>query len=145
MTSQHAVIDHPNAMPKVYKALQQVHVAINGHGLDPRMQHLIWLRASQINGCAYCVDMHLREARADGESQPRLDRLVVWEQVEDYTAQERAALRWTETLTRLDARADYGAQRDALRQYFSDSEIAALTASIAMINLWNRIQIASHH
>lgn len=137
-------INYLQAMPGVIDAMSQVHVVMDRLGLDRRIHHLVQLRASQINGCGYCVKMHTREARADGETNERLDRLVVWDQVADFSARERAALAWTEALTVLDRRTDYGALRAELREHFSDEEIGVLTATVAMINLWNRIQISAH-
>ena len=131
-------------VPDIYSALEKVHHAIDGHGLERPLQHLLQLRASQINGCAFCVKMHIREAREDGETSERLDRLVVWRHVDDFTPRERVALAWTEALTRIDPATDYGALRAALREHFTDESISALTASVAMINLWNRIQISAH-
>ena len=131
-------------VPDVLQALGQVHAAVDTHGLDRTIHHLVQLRASQINGCAFCIKMHLREAREDGETEARLDRVIVWEHVSDFTAREKAALAWTETLTTIEPRADYGSLRAELREHFSDEEVGALTASIAIINLWNRIQISAH-
>ena len=112
--------------------------------LDPLLRHLIKLRASQINGCAFCVTMHLAEAREDAESEERLDHLVVWREVALFSAAERAALAWTEALSRLDAPADLGRLHEALSRHFGEAEIAALTTAIGMINLWNRLMVASH-
>ena len=128
----------------VIKALRGVHRVMDGHGFDRTIQHLVWLRASQINRCGYCVEMHTREAREDGETSQRLDRVVVWDQVDDFDERERAALAWTEALTELDRRIDRAPIRSWLRQHFSDEEIGILTVAIAMINLWNRINIARH-
>jgi len=136
--------NYRHATPDVFAALENVHASIDAHGLDRGIHHLVQLRASQLNGCAYCVKMHTREARSDGETSERLDRLVVWEHVSDFTAKERAALEWTEILTDLDRKSDYGAARARLREHFGDAEIAALTATVAMINLWNRIQVSAH-
>lgn len=130
--------------PDVFAALEHVHASIDAHGLDRKIHHLVQLRASQLNGCAYCVKMHTREARGDEETNERLDRLVVWEHASDFTEKERVALEWTEILTHLDRKSDYGAVRARLRDHFSDAEVAALTATVAMINLWNRIQISAH-
>lgn len=88
--------------------------------------------------------MHINEAREDGETNERLDRLVVWNQSSDFSARERAALAWTEALTQLDRKTDYEPLRSALQAHFSQAEISALTATVAMINLWNRIQISAH-
>lgn len=132
------------AIPEVFPALLKVSETIGSQGLDKTLNHLIHLRASQINGCAFCVKMHLREAREDGETQDRLDRLVVWAHVSDFSEAEKAALAWTEALTVLDHKTDYASLRGRLRASFSDKEIGALTATIGMINLWNRIQVSAH-
>jgi AhpD family alkylhydroperoxidase len=131
-------------LPDVYQALLKVNPAISAAGLDRGLQHLVHLRASQINGCAFCVKMHTREAREDGETNERLDRLVVWRHVDDYTAAEKAALAFTEAMTRLDDQSALPELRAALREHFTEHQIAALGADIAMINLWNRIAISSH-
>lgn len=136
--------NHYATLPAVFQRLEAVHAAIDDHGLDRTIHHLVQLRASQINRCGFCVKMHTREARADGETSERLDRLVVWEQVSDFSEKERAALQWTELLTHLDQQSDYGVVRARLREHFSDAQVGALTATIAMINLWNRLQISSH-
>lgn len=137
-------IHHARIIPAVMQALEHVHEAMDAAGLDRTIHHLVQLRASQINGCGYCVKMHTREARADGETNDRLDRLVVWRQVGDFTPAERAALAWTEALTTLDPRTAYGELRADLRRHFSEEEVSVLTVTVAMINLWNRIQISSH-
>jgi AhpD family alkylhydroperoxidase len=132
------------AIPEVFPTLLKVSETISAQGLEKKLHHLIHLRASQINGCAFCVKMHLREAREDGETQDRLDRLVVWAHVNDFNEAEKAALAWTEALTALDHKTDYASLRGRLRQSFSDKEIGALTATIGMINLWNRMQVSAH-
>ena len=137
-------VNHYKNVPDVFGALENVHGAIDVHGLDRMLHHLVQLRASQLNACASCVKMHTKEARDDGETNERLDRLTVWEHVGDFTAKERAALAWTEALTQLDRKTDYGVLRAQLREHFSDTEISALTATVAMINLWNRIQVSTH-
>lgn len=136
--------NHSASIPDVFASLESVHASIHAHGLDRAIYHLVHLRASQLNKCAYCVKMHTREARADGETSERLDRLVVWEHVSDFTEKEHAALAWTEMLTDLDPKSDYGSARMRLREHFSETEASALTATIAMVNLWNRIQVSSH-
>ena len=131
-------------VPEVYPPLLKMSEVIGGLGLDKKLHHLVHLRASQINGCAFCVKMHTREAREDGETNDRLDRLVVWEHVNDFSEAEKAALAWTEALTVLDQKTDYTSLRGRLRASFTDREIGALTATIAMINLWNRLQVSAH-
>src|SRR3546814_14312713 len=130
--------------------------AIGDHGLDPKLRHLVNLRASQINGCAFCVKMHTGEARRDGETADRLDRLIVWQHVDDFSEREKAALAWTEALTYLDRGADHaavkrrlaltyldrGADHAAVKrrlaEHFADPQIAAPPAPIALHNPWNR-------
>ena len=106
--------------------------------------HLIALRASQINQCAYCVKMHIAEAKADGEKQERLDRLIVWPHVSDYTEAEKAAFAWVEALTELQPHTDYASLRGNLFAHYTQQDVALITAKVAMINLWNRIGISNH-
>ncbi|MGK3962885.1 carboxymuconolactone decarboxylase family protein [Sorangium sp. So ce118] len=142
--SEKTAVKYEQVIPDVLQALAGVHRVMDGHALDRKIVHLVQLRASQINQCAFCVKMHTREARQDGETNDRLDRVVVWEHVSDFNERERAALAWTEALTVLDRRTDYAALRARLREHFSEEEIGALTAAVAMINLWNRIQVSNH-
>ncbi len=137
-------IRYEQEIPDVIQAMVEVHKVMNGHHLDHKIRHLVHLRASQMNGCAHCVKMHTREAREDGESNERLDRLIVWNHVSDFDEREKAALAWTEALTEIDRKADHGVMRAQLRQHFSDREIGALTAEVAAINFWNRIQVSRH-
>lgn len=137
-------IRYEKTIPDVLTAMQAVHRANDGHGLDRTVYHLVLIRASQINGCAFCLDMHLRDARKDGETQDRLDRVCVWNQVRDFSEREKAALAWTEALTVLGRKTDYAPLRARLRQHFSEEEIAALTANVGFINFWNRLQVARH-
>ncbi|WP_438030633.1 carboxymuconolactone decarboxylase family protein [Sorangium sp. So ce233] len=142
--SEQSAVKYEQEIPDVLQALAGVHKVLDGYGLERKLIHLVQLRASQINQCAFCVKMHTREARQDGETNDRLDRVVVWEHVRDFSERERAAFAWTEALTVLDRRTDYAALRARLREHFSDREIGALTAAVAMINLWNRIQVSGH-
>lgn len=130
--------------PAIYQAFLQAQEAILAAGLPPLLHHLVVLRASQINACAFCVNMHISEARRDGETEARLDRLIVWRHVPDFSDAEKAALAWTEALTVLKEDTQYGLLRLRLREHFSDEQISALTATVAMINLWNRVQISQH-
>lgn len=139
-----ALVNHSQTIANVFSALLKVHGSIDSHGLERKIYHLVLLCASQINGCGYCVKMHTKEAREDGETDARLDSLIVWRHVDDFTPRERAALAWTEALTRLERHTDYGPLRAELREHFSEEEISALTANITMINLWNRIHISGH-
>ncbi len=137
-------IKYEQEIPDVLQAMAEVHKVMNGHSLDHKIRHLVHLRASQINGCAFCIKMHTREAREDGETSERLDRVIVWNHVSDFDEREKSALAWTEALTEIDSKTDLGALRARLRQHFSDKEIGALTAEVAAINFWNRIQVSRH-
>ncbi len=130
--------------PEIFQVFLKVEEKIGESGFDRKLLHLVKLRASQINQCAYCVDMHIREALEDGDSQVRLDRMVVWRHVDNYSEAERAALEWTELLTELDSKVDLDPYRAQLKKHFSDKDIAVLTSIIGMINLWNRIQASQH-
>ncbi|MCV0425253.1 MAG: carboxymuconolactone decarboxylase family protein [Roseibium sp.] len=143
MTNPNAInyLDH---VPSVLKRFVAASGEIGNTELEPKLRHLIDLRASQINQCAYCVKMHTEEALADGESQERLQRITVWRHVDDYTAAEKAAFAWTEALTDLDVKTDYDSLRSDLREHFSDTQISAITSAVAMINLWNRMQVSNH-
>lgn len=144
VASNGKAVNYEAVIPNVLKAMAMVNEAMAASGFDRTIHHLVQLRASQINGCAYCVKMHTREARDDGETSERLDRLIVWEHVGDFTARERAALAWTEALTVLDPKTNLEALRTELREQFSEAEIGILTGTIAQINLWNRIAVSRH-
>jgi len=137
-------VDYRREIPDIVERMQGLQGLIEAHGIDKMLLHLVKLRASQINGCAHCVKMHTKEARKDGESNERLDHLVVWKHVSGYSERERAALAWTDALTGLDKDLAPAALRAELRRHFTDKEIGALTAAVAMINFWNRIAISAH-
>lgn len=137
-------INYQREIPDVLQAMGSVHRAMDGYGLERGLHHLVQLRASQINRCDYCIKLHTREALEDGETGLRLERLADWSQATEFNERERAALAWTEALTRLEPGAELGPLRAQLREHFSDNEIGVLTSSVAMINLWNRIQVSRH-
>ncbi|WP_417667937.1 carboxymuconolactone decarboxylase family protein [Roseibium sp.] len=139
-----AVIDHQKNLPNVLQALLQAEGQIRQSDLSDTLYHLVKLRASQINNCAYCVKMHTAEALSDGDSHERVERLIVWRHVDDFTEAERAALAWTEALTELGSRSSFADLRLELQKHYSDAQISALTAVVAMINLWNRIGVSNH-
>ncbi len=139
-----AAFRHDLNVPEIYKAFIAAEGAVMASGLPVGLKHLVKLRASQLNECAFCVKMHAKEARDDGETSERLDRLVVWRHASDFTAAEKAALAWTEALTRLPVAVDLAPLRAALRDYFDDQQASALTACVAMINLWNRMGVSAH-
>lgn len=126
------------------KAFEGVEQQLDTSGLPDDLRHLIKLRASQMNSCAYCVGLHTSEARKDGETNERLDHVAVWRDAEHYREEERAAFAWTEALTEPDQVDDLDTLHSALKPHFNEAEIAALTTQIVMINVWNRLQIASH-
>ena len=115
---------------------------LHGCGLDHGMLHLIKLRASQINGCAYCIDMHSKDARALGESEQRLYALNAWEETPFFNERERAALRWTEALTLVSDGHVPDAVFEAVRPHFTDEELVNLSLAVTTINAWNRLSIA---
>ena len=131
---------HFNALQPLFALSKHLHAG----SLEPRLMELVSMRASQINGCAWCMDMHGKDARAAGETEQRLYVLPAWREAAFYSGRERAALAWCEALTRLDAR-DQSAP-DALyeeaRAQFDDRELVDLTLLVTLINSWNRINIA---
>lgn len=134
--------------PKAYQAMAGVNAAIAGHSLGAALYELVQTRVSQINGCAFCLDMHVRDLRKSGEGWQRINSVATWREVSFYDAREQAALNWAENLTRLaDAHGDLG-PRDAafaqLQAQFSDAEIVDLTVLIAQINAWNRMGVGMH-
>ena len=137
-------VDYAEHGAELRAALEAVEQVIAGRGIEKGLHHLVLLRASQINKCAFCVKMHTRDARKDGETNHRLDHLVVWRQVADFTPREKAALAWTEALTELKDGRDYAPLRAELHAHFTENEIATLTTIVSMINLWNRIQVSNH-
>ena len=127
--------------PEAYRALSGVESYIQQCGLEKSLIELVKMRASQINGCAYCLDMHSKDALKQGATPQRLVLLNAWRESSLYTPRERAALAWTETLTKVAAEGAPDAVYAGLTAYFTGAEIANLTTLIGMINLWNRIAI----
>ncbi|WP_458095284.1 carboxymuconolactone decarboxylase family protein [Roseomonas sp. WA12] len=134
-------LDYFAAAPKLLQAMLGLERAVASSGLEHGLIHLVKTRASQINGCAFCIEMHTRDAMREGESAARLFLLDAWREAPHYTARERAALAWTEALTLIAEThapdADYG----ALAPHFSEEEIVKLTVLIGTINAWNRLAI----
>ncbi len=111
-------------------------------GLEPALLELVKIRASQINGCGYCLDMHTKDARAHGETEQRLYLLSAWREANCYTDRERAALAWTEAVTRLEHQDVPDPVYEQARAQFTEEELVALTLAIVQINGWNRLSIA---
>jgi AhpD family alkylhydroperoxidase len=135
-----ARFDFPKAAPDAYKAVAALDKYVReDSGIDHRLLHLIKLRASQINGCAYCVDMHVKEARRDGLSEQWINLISVWQESPVFDARERAVLAWTEALTNVAQTRAPDADFEPLRAFFSDADITKLTVAIGAINVWNRL------
>lgn len=129
------------AAPKLMQAMLALEQAVATSGLEHGLIHLVKLRASQINGCAFCIDMHARDARKGGEAEARLYLLDAWREAPHYTPRERAALAWTEALTLVATTHAPDADYEGLGPHFSEEEIVRLTLLIATINAWNRLAI----
>ena len=127
--------------PTLMRSMMELEGAVRRSGLDAKLLHLIRLRASQINGCAFCIGMHTREAREDGEAQVRLDLLQAWRETELFDARERAALAWTEALTNLGSHAAIETAWPAVAAAFDPEEQAALSLAVVAIKGWNRIAV----
>lgn len=127
--------------PAAYKAMDGLEKYVASTGLEAPLLELVRTRASQVNGCAYCVDMHTRDARKGGESEQRLYSLTVWSETPFFTERERAALAWTEAVTLIhDGHAPDQIYEEA-RRHFSEEELVALTMAVVTINGWNRLAI----
>lgn len=135
-------IDYKTASPLAFAAMQGLERHVRASGLEHTLLELVKLRASQINGCAYCIDMHWKDARAAGESEQRLYGLSAWHEAPYYSERERAALAWTERLTLVANAGVPDADYEELRGHFTDAEMMNLTMAIIAINGWNRIAIA---
>ena len=136
-------IDYQKFAHEALHSLLAIERYLATSGIDPKLLHLLKLRASQINGCAYCIDMHSKDARAGGETEQRLYELNAWRETPFYTDRERAALEWTESLTLISQTHAPDDIYERLRAQFSEKEIVDLTYAIAMINSWNRLTIAA--
>src|SRR5271170_7631004 len=135
-------LQYAKAFPEGIHALLNLGKVIGASGLEPSLLELVKTRASQLNGCAYCIDMHTKDARAAGETEQRLYALSAWRETPFFTERERAALEWTEAITLITD----GHVPDELffrvRQFFSEEELVNLTLAIVAINGWNRLAIA---
>ena len=134
-------LDYRKFAKEPLKALLDLEAYLAQCGLDPKLLHMIKLRASQINGCAYCIDMHWKDARAAGETEQRLYGLDAWRESPYYTEKERAALEWTEALTLISETHAPDDVYERVRAQYSEKELVDLTLIVGMINMWNRIAI----
>jgi AhpD family alkylhydroperoxidase len=135
-------IENMKAAPGAYKAMQGLEKYVAESGLEHSLLELVKTRTSQINGCAYCLDMHTKDARANGESEQRLYALPAWKEAPFYTERERAALLWTEALTLIADNHVPDEVYEQVRQHFSEAELINLTLAVVAINGWNRIAIS---
>ena len=132
----------PANMERAMRAMFGLGRYLDQSGLEESLLHLVMMRASQINGCAYCIDMHTKDARARGESEQRLYLLDAWRESPFYSERERAALLWTEAVTLIADDRVPDAVYEEVRTSFSDDELLALTMAVATINVWNRVNVA---
>jgi AhpD family alkylhydroperoxidase len=135
-------IDYNKIAPEAFRAMFGLERYVRDSGLEPSLLHLIKMRASQINGCAYCLDMHSKDARAAGETEQRLYVLNAWREAPFYTERERAALAWTEALTLIAENHVSDEIYNEVRQHFSEKELADLSLAVVAINGWNRLAIS---
>lgn len=135
-------IEYAKVAPNAMSAMHGLEHYVRQTGLDPSLLELVKLRASQINGCAYCVDMHTKDARARGESEQRLYATVAWRETPFFTARERAALAWTEAVTQVSWQHVTDEVYQRARQHFDEKELVDLTIAVIAINGWNRLAIS---
>ena len=134
-------IDSASAAPGAMKAMLALEEYVRTSGLEPRLLELVRLRASYLNGCAYCVDMHTKDARAASESEQRLYAVPVWRETPFFTPRERAALAWTEAVTELGRSGVPDPLFEEARRHFTDAELVNLTMAVVAINGWNRLSV----
>ena len=135
-------LDYYKTDPRAIAGMVELEKYVAGSGLEKKLYHLVKMRASQINGCAYCIDMHSKDARKAGETEQRLYGLSAWRETSYYSGRERAALAWTEALT-LVAQNDISDELyTSVAEHFTEKEHLALTMAIVAINGWNRLAIA---
>jgi AhpD family alkylhydroperoxidase len=135
-------IDYTKLSPGGYKAMLGLELYLNHSGLEKELLHMIKLRVSQINGCAFCLDMHWKDLQASGESEQRMYSLDAWRETDYYSDRERAALAWAEAVTKVTEGHVPDEVFEATRQHFSEQEMADLTFAVVAINSWNRLSIA---
>jgi len=136
-------LDYNKAAPGIYDAMDALDRYLAAASLDRRLLYLVQLRASQLNGCAYCIDMHWKDLRTLDETEQRLYSLDAWREAPYYTDRERAALAWAEAVTLVANSQVPDGVHASVRPHFSETELADLTLAIATINAWNRLSIAA--
>ncbi len=135
-------IDYSKLSPEGYKAMLGLEHYLNHSSVEKKLLHLLKLRVSQINGCAFCLDMHWKDLQVEGENEQRMYSLDAWRETSYYTGRERAALAWAEAVTNIkDGHVPDSLYEDT-RRHFSEQEVADLTLAVVAINGWNRVSIA---
>jgi AhpD family alkylhydroperoxidase len=134
-------VDYEHVFPQAIRAMGRLEQTVHESSLEPELLELVKMRASHLNGCAYCLDMHSKEARARGEQEQRLYVLSAWREAPFYSDRERAALAWCETLTLLPERGAPDVVFEELARHFDEEETVALTLAIVAINGWNRFSV----
>ena len=135
-------IDYVKVSPDSFQAIWGLEQFVSQKaGIEPRLLHLLKIRASQINGCAFCIDMHVKEARKDGMGNQWLSLITAWRESSVYDEKERAVLAWTESLTNLSQTGAPDGDFAALKPHFNDDEIVNLTVAIGTINIWNQLSL----
>ena len=135
-------LDHWRLVPDAYKATRTLEDYVRKSGLEHSLLELVKIRASQINGCAFCIHMHTRDARQAGETEERIYLLDAWRESPLYTPRERAALAWTEAVTLISETNAPDDVYQEMRRHFSEEEAVKLTLAIATINVWNRMGVS---
>ncbi len=135
-------LNYSQAAPEFFRKQQALSQALAGDALNKELGNLIDIRASQLNGCAYCLDMHVKQAKLQGERELRLHHIAVWRESSLFNARERAVLEWTEAVTQLPPHGIPDDLYERVRAVFSEEELAVLTFRVVAINGWNRLSIA---
>ena len=135
-------IDYKKVAPEAYKAMHGIEACVRGSGLEHSLLELVKTRVSQINGCAHCLDMHTKEARAAGETEQRLHLLPAWREAPFYSDRERAALAWAEAVTQISTNGVPDEIYAEVRRHFDEKALVDLTLAIVGINGWNRLAVA---
>lgn len=139
MSTSHQRLDYTHQSPELFKKYLDFSMAFR---MDEGLALLVDIRASQLNGCAFCLDMHVKQARLQGERELRLHHVAIWRESPLFTPKERAALAWTEALTRIEPEGVSDAAYQEACQHFSEQELSQLTFRVAAINGWNRMNVA---
>jgi AhpD family alkylhydroperoxidase len=135
-------LDYQQQSPDLYRKFAAFNAQVEHASIEPALRDLVFLRASQLNGCALCVDMHVKEATIHGERPLRLHHLIIWRESPLFSTREQAALEWTEALTQIPPHGVSDEVYERVRAQFSEKEIADLTFAIIAINAWNRANVA---